>query len=68
MITIKIEKMRSVIVALVYSGAGDKDPSNQVTRMPPEFVMMNPIAMAVARRTCGAALLALHVDSEGAAQ
>lgn len=66
--TIKIENIKSVMVAFLYKGAGDKDPSSHVTRIPPELVMMKPIAMAVARRACGAALLALHVDKEGAAQ
>lgn len=28
--------------------------------------MINPIAIAVARRVCGVALLALHVESVGA--
>jgi hypothetical protein len=64
----KIEKIRSVIVAFLYKGAFDSEPSSHVARIPPEFVMMNPMAMAVARRVCGAALLALHVDNAGAEQ
>jgi hypothetical protein len=62
------EKMRSVIVAFLYNGGRDKEPSNHVARIPPEFVMMNPIAIAVARRVCGAVLLAFHVANAGAAQ
>jgi hypothetical protein len=37
-----------------------------VARMPPEFVMMKPIAMAVARRACGDALFEIQVDRVGA--
>jgi hypothetical protein len=62
------EKIRRVIVAFLYNGGGDKEPSNHVARIPPEFVMMNPIAIAVARRVCGAVLLAFHVANDGAAQ
>lgn len=53
--------------AFVYAGAGDNDPSSQVARMPPEFVIMKPRATAVARRTCGEALLQFHVERAGAA-
>jgi hypothetical protein len=66
--TMITENIRSVIVAFLYSGGGDREPSNHVARMPPEFVMMNPMAMAVARRVCGAVLLAFHVANAGAAQ
>ena len=62
------ENTKRVIVALVYRGAFDREPSSHVARIPPELVMMNPMAMAVARRVWGAALLALHVDSAGAEQ
>lgn len=62
------ENVRSVLVALRYRGTGDKDPRSHVVRMPPELVMMKPMEMAVARRACGAALLALQVESVGAAR
>jgi hypothetical protein len=64
----RTEKMRSVIVAFLYKGGADKEPSSHVARMPPELVMINPMAMAVARRVWGVALLALHVDNVGAEQ
>lgn len=66
--SIRAENTTSVIVASVYRGGGDNEPSSHVTRMPPAFVRMNPNAIAVARRICGAALFALHVDSVAAAQ
>lgn len=62
------EKISSVIVAFLYSGGREREPSSQVARIPPEFVMINPIAMAVARLVWGAALLALQVDNAGAEQ
>lgn len=65
--TIRMEKINSVVVAFRYRGGGDREPSSHVARIPPEFVMINPMAMAVARRVWGAALLALHVDNAGAA-
>lgn len=58
--------MSNVIVAFLYSGAGDREPSSHVARMPPAFVITNPMAMAVARRVCGATLLAFHVANAGA--
>ena len=66
--TMRTANIRSVMVAFLYKGGGDKEPSNHVARMPPEFVMINPMAMAVARRVCGAVLLAFHVANAGAAQ
>lgn len=66
--TMTTENIKSVIVAFLYRGGGDKDPSSHVARMPPEFVMIKPIAMAVARRVCGAVLFAFHVANAGAAQ
>lgn len=59
-------KTSNVIVAEVYSGAGLREPRSHVARMPPELVMMNPIAIAVARRVWGAALFELQADSVGA--
>ena len=64
--TMRTEKIKSVIVAFLYNGGGDREPSSHVARMPPEFVMINPMAMAVARRACGAVLLAFHVANVGA--
>lgn len=66
--TIRTENTNKVIVAFVYLGGGDNEPNSQVARMPPELVMIKPMAMAVARLTCGAALFALHVDNAGAEQ
>lgn len=34
--------------------------------MPPQFAMASPTATAVARRVCGAVLLAVHVANAGA--
>jgi hypothetical protein len=62
----RIEKIRSVMVALVYRGGGLREPSSHVARIPPELVKINSIAMAVALLVCGAALLAIHVFSVGA--
>lgn len=59
---------KNVIVALVNRGAGDSVPSSHVERMPPEFVMVVRNASAVARRTCGAALFAIHALRGGAVQ
>jgi len=64
--TIKTEDDNSTLVARTYRGPTERDPRSQVARIPPEFVMMKPIAIAVARRVCGAALLALQVESVGA--
>lgn len=64
--TINTENANSTLVARMYRGASEREPRSQVARMPPELVMMKPIAMAVARRVWGAALLALHVESVGA--
>lgn len=55
-----------MIVAFVYRGAGDKEPRSHVDRIPPEFVIMKPMATAVARRTCGAVLFAFQAESGGA--
>jgi hypothetical protein len=55
-----------VIVADVYCGAGDREPRSHVARMPPELLIMKPIAIAVARRVCGAALFEPHEDTVGA--
>ena len=60
--------MMNVIVALVYLGAGDKEPRSQVARIPPELVIMKAIATDVARLMWGELLLAIQVDSAGAAQ
>lgn len=64
----KTENISSVIVAFLYKGGGDNEPRSHVARIPPEFVIINPMAMAVARRVWGVALLALHVDNVGAEQ
>jgi len=64
----RTENIRSVIVAFLYNGGADKEPRSHVARMPPEFVIINPMAMAVARRVCGAVLFAFHVANAGAAQ
>ena len=61
-----MENMINVIVALVYLGAGESVPSNHVANIPPELVMINAMATAVARRTWGAALFAFQVESVGA--
>lgn len=61
------ENITNTTEALVYLGAGDNDPSSHVAKMPPLFVIMNPRATAVARRTCGAVLLQFQVDKVGAA-
>lgn len=50
------------MVAFLYLGAGDKSPSNHVAKIPPELVMINPIAIVVARLVCGVALFAFQVD------
>jgi len=60
--------MSIVMHAFVYKGAGESVPKSQVTRMPPEFVIINAMAMAVARLVWGAELLAIHVDPAGAEQ
>jgi len=65
--TIPTENARRTLVASLYVGAGDKVPRSQVARIPPELVIIKPMAMAVARRVWGVALLALHVESVGAA-
>jgi len=64
--TINTENASSTLVARMYRGPSEREPRSQVARMPPELVMMKPIAIAVARRVWGAALLALHVESVGA--
>ena len=56
----------SVIVADLYAGAGESEPNSHVARMPPELVKMKPMAIAVALRVCGAALLEFQADNEGA--
>jgi hypothetical protein len=56
----------SVMVADLYAGAGDNEPRSHVAKMPPELVIMNPIAIAVALRVCGAELLEFQADSDGA--
>lgn len=56
------------MVAFVYLGGGDSAPSSHVAKIPPEFVIMNPIAIVVARLVCGVALLAFHVDRVAAPQ
>jgi hypothetical protein len=66
-ITARAEKIKSISVAFLYKGGGDKEPpSNHVASMPPQFAMPSPIATAVARRICGAVLLAVHVANVGA--
>lgn len=68
MVTARTEKIKSVSVAFLYRGGGDrKPPSSHVASMPPQFAMATPTAMAVARRVCGAVLLAVHVANAGAA-
>ena len=57
-----------MIVALVYRGGGDSKPSNHVVKIPPELLKVKPMATAVARRTCGAALLAPQVESDSPEQ
>lgn len=52
--------------ARIYLGAGDSEPNNQVAKIPPAFVCVKAIAMAVARRICGAVLLAVHVGAADA--
>ena len=60
------EKARKTLVANSYLGGAESWPRSQVAKIPPVFVMMNPIAIAVAFRVCGAALLAFHVVRDGA--
>jgi hypothetical protein len=66
--TMRTEKIKSVIVAFLYRGGCDSEPSSHVASIPPELAMMNPMAVAVARRVCGAVLLAIHVADAGAEQ
>lgn len=47
---INIENTSIVIHAVLYSGGGDNVPKSHVTRIPPEFAVMNAKAVAVARR------------------
>lgn len=62
----RTEKTRRTIVALVYRGGALSEPKSHVARIPPELVRMKPIAIAVALRVCGVALLASQVESVGA--
>ena len=54
------------MVAFVYLGGGLSEPSNQVARIPPAFVMIKAMAIAVALRVCGVALFAIQVEYVGA--
>lgn len=56
------------IAALVYLGAGLKNPKSQIDKIAPTEVIIVLRARDVARRVWGATLLAVHVASTGAAQ
>ncbi len=49
----------------MYRGAVLKSPINHVDNIPPTLATINPTAMAVARRTCGAELAEFHVPNVG---
>jgi hypothetical protein len=61
----RTENISKVCVALTYRGAGDRTPKSHVDRIPLKLVVMNPMAIVVARRMYGAELLAFQADNAG---
>ena len=54
------------LAATVYPGAGDMVPRSHVAKIEPRPEVQSTSAIAVARRTSGAVLFAIHVPSGGA--
>ncbi len=55
------------MVASVYRGGGESEPSSQVAKIPPALVITQAQAIAEARRTCGVVLFAIQLVIAGAA-